>query len=55
MQSTRPFSIWRELKGRFEVIDEFPISNIPPALLRARSFWGVLGGLTTTSNGSGWF
>src|SRR5438874_815087 len=33
VQSTRPFSIWRELKSRFDVVDYFPIWNVSRRLL----------------------
>lgn len=43
-QSTRPFSIRRELKRRFEVIDQFPISNISRRILVPKKLWWALGG-----------
>ncbi len=33
IQSTRPFSIWRELKQRFNVVEYFPVPNIARRLL----------------------
>jgi glycosyltransferase involved in cell wall biosynthesis len=33
VQSTRPFSIWQELKRRFDVVNFFPIPNISRRLL----------------------
>jgi glycosyltransferase involved in cell wall biosynthesis len=38
-QSTRPFSIWRELKRRFKVVEYFPIPNISRLLLTPKKIW----------------
>lgn len=45
IQSTRPYSIRRELKKNFQVIDCFPIPNISRRILAPKKLWYSLKGL----------